>query len=355
MLRKKTNGVAHGSRLSSTLTGLTGSTIDRRTFLNRSGLTVGGARRRRARCPRGMVTRAEAQTTAPPDVEIKKSVCTHCSVGCTVMAEVTRRRLDRPGARLRQSVQSRRPLRQGRLGARARARRAAAQISDSSWSAANGQRIPWDDAINEIGDKMLEDPRGSRAPTGLLAGLGQALQRAGLPDPQVRRFLGQQQHRPPGADLSLDHGRGCRQHLGLWRDDQLLQRHPQFARDLPDRRQPRRGPPGVAASPAQRQGAEQRAAHRLRPALHAHRGPCHRVRTPAPRHRRGADLGHPLAHLPERLGGQGVHPPAGMGHGPGPGRGRQMDARGDRAGHRRAAPRRSSGSRARWPTTGRRP
>jgi formate dehydrogenase major subunit len=28
-----------------------------------------------------------------------------------------------------------------------------------------------------------------------------------------------------------------------------------------------------------------------------------------PRHRRGADLGHPLAHLRERLGGQGVHPP----------------------------------------------
>ena len=44
MLRKRTNGVASGVRLSTALTGLTGSTIDRRTFLRRSGLTAGGVK-----------------------------------------------------------------------------------------------------------------------------------------------------------------------------------------------------------------------------------------------------------------------------------------------------------------------
>ena len=42
MLRKKTNGVANGSRLSSALQDLKDQAVDRRTFLKRSGLTVGG-------------------------------------------------------------------------------------------------------------------------------------------------------------------------------------------------------------------------------------------------------------------------------------------------------------------------
>ena len=46
-----------------------------------------------------------------------------------------------------------------------------------------------------------------------------------------------------------------------------------------------------------------------------------------------AGLGHPLAHLRERLGGQGVHPPAGLGHG-------RRSATRSRSGR----PRRSSGS-----------
>ena len=62
-----------------------------------------------------------------------------------------------------------------------------------------------------------------------------------------------------------------------------------------------------------RQGAEQRAADRVRPALHAHRRARRRVRALPLRHRHRADLGHPLAHLRERLGGQGVHPPSASG------------------------------------------
>ena len=42
MLRKKTNGVANGPRLAKALAGVVGSTVDRRTFLKRSGLATGG-------------------------------------------------------------------------------------------------------------------------------------------------------------------------------------------------------------------------------------------------------------------------------------------------------------------------
>ena len=68
-----------------------------------------------------------------------------------------------------------------------------------------------------------------------------------------------------------------------------------------------------------------------------------------------ADLGHPVAHLRERLGGQGVHSPARLRHGSDPGRSGQVDARGDRTGHRRARLPAQARSRAPWPTTGRAP
>ena len=85
MLTKRTNGVANGPRLSKAVAGIAGSAIDRRTFLKRSGLAAGGVAA--ASVPFGMVKRAEAQA-ATGEVKIVKSVCTHCSVGCTVMAEV---------------------------------------------------------------------------------------------------------------------------------------------------------------------------------------------------------------------------------------------------------------------------
>jgi formate dehydrogenase major subunit len=87
MLRKKVNGVANGPRLSSALNELTGGAIDRRTFLRNSGLAIGGLAALKG-MRSGMVTKAEAASPAGGAIEIKKSVCTHCSVGCTVLAEV---------------------------------------------------------------------------------------------------------------------------------------------------------------------------------------------------------------------------------------------------------------------------
>ena len=85
MLRKKANGVAVGSRVSSLLKNVASHKMDRRTFLRSTGLAVGGLAAF-SMTPRSVEAAASASTDAK--TEIKKSVCTHCSVGCTVMAEV---------------------------------------------------------------------------------------------------------------------------------------------------------------------------------------------------------------------------------------------------------------------------
>ncbi|MDH3593218.1 MAG: formate dehydrogenase subunit alpha [Rhodospirillales bacterium] len=155
MLTKKTNGVANGPRLSKALAGMVGSAIDRRTFLKRSGLTAGGAVAV-ASLSSGMVKKAEAQaSTSGGEVQMVKSVCTHCSVGCTVMAEVRNGvwvgqepGWDSPfnlgahcskGASVREHAHGERRL------------KTPTKLVGGKW-----QKVSWEDAINEIGDKMLE-------------------------------------------------------------------------------------------------------------------------------------------------------------------------------------------------------
>jgi formate dehydrogenase major subunit len=161
MLRKKAthaarngalNGHSQGSRLARTITGLTGSAVDRRTFLHQSGLAAGGVAAV-AGLTGGMVTKAKAQTAAS-NIEIKKSICTHCSVGCTVIAEVSdgvwvgqEPGFDSPfnlgahcakGASVREHAHGERRLKYPM------------KLVGGEW-----QRLSWQDAINEIGDQML--------------------------------------------------------------------------------------------------------------------------------------------------------------------------------------------------------
>ena len=155
MLRKKTHGVARGPRLSSALSELGNPAVDRRTFLKRSGLAIGGAAAISS-LSGGMVRKAEAQAAAGAgNIEIKKSICTHCSVGCTVIAEVSggvwvgqEPGFDSPfnlgahcakGASVREHAHGERRLKYPM------------KLVDGKW-----QRISWDEAINEVGDKMLE-------------------------------------------------------------------------------------------------------------------------------------------------------------------------------------------------------
>jgi formate dehydrogenase major subunit len=142
--------------LSRALTGLTGSAIDRRSFLRHSGLAAGGIAAA-STLAGGMVKKAEAAKMADAAGEMKtvKSVCTHCSVGCTVMAEVQNGTwvgqepgFDSPfnlgahcakGASVREHAHGERRLKYPM------------KMEGGKW-----KKIGWDQAINEIGDKMLD-------------------------------------------------------------------------------------------------------------------------------------------------------------------------------------------------------
>ena len=171
-------------------------------------------------------------------------------------------------------------------------------------------RVSWDQAIDEIGDKLLEIRAEVGAGLGLLARLRQVHQRSRLSQPQACGVLGNQQFRSPGAHLSLHHGRRRRQYLGLRRDDQQLQRYPQRQDHHGHGRQSGRGASGVAAAHSRRQGAQPRQHDRHRPADDAHGGARDRICPGSPRHPHSDHLRDALAHLPEWLGGQGIHPPA---------------------------------------------
>lgn len=86
MLRKKTSGVASGPLSSSFIGKAAEKVVDRRAFLRGSGLAIGGIAAASALV--GTNVKPAQAVTAGGAAEIKKTVCTHCSVGCTVMAEV---------------------------------------------------------------------------------------------------------------------------------------------------------------------------------------------------------------------------------------------------------------------------
>jgi len=102
-----------------------------------------------------MVKQAKAATVAAGDIKQIKSVCTHCSVGCTVIAEVSN------GAWVGQEPGFDSPINLGAHCAKGASVRHLAhgdrrlkypmKLEGGKW-----KKISWDDAINEIGDKMLD-------------------------------------------------------------------------------------------------------------------------------------------------------------------------------------------------------
>ena len=88
MLIKRTERQARRGTLADAFAGQTQGHLDRRTFLRRSGLTVGGLAAVGA-LPLATVRKADAAgSMAISGATIRKNICTHCSVGCTVIAEV---------------------------------------------------------------------------------------------------------------------------------------------------------------------------------------------------------------------------------------------------------------------------
>ncbi|WP_406856685.1 MULTISPECIES: formate dehydrogenase subunit alpha [unclassified Alsobacter] len=128
--------------------------LDRRNFLERS-LLLGGVAAL-GDLPLGTIREAQAgpPASAGAPVEIRKNICTHCSVGCTVTAEVQN------GVWIGQEPSWDSPINRGSHCAKGAAIREVVhsdrrlkypmKMSGGEW-----RRISWDDAINEIGDKIL--------------------------------------------------------------------------------------------------------------------------------------------------------------------------------------------------------
>jgi len=153
MLRKKTSGVANGPQSSSFIGKAAEMVVDRRAFLRGSGLAIGGLAT--AAAVVGSNVKPAQAVSVGVAAEIKKSVCTHCSVGCTVIAEVQN------GVWTGQEPGWDSPINLGAHCAKGASVRETAsgerrlkyplKLVGGKWT-----RMSWDDAINEIGDKMLD-------------------------------------------------------------------------------------------------------------------------------------------------------------------------------------------------------
>ena len=89
MLIKRTEREARRGTLAAAFAGKADGGLDRRSFLRRSGLVAGGLATLGA-LPLTSVRKADAGPVpqAGVPIQIRKNICTHCSVGCTVVAEV---------------------------------------------------------------------------------------------------------------------------------------------------------------------------------------------------------------------------------------------------------------------------
>ena len=155
MLIKKSERQARRGALAAAFANQTSGGIDRRSFLRRSGLAAGGLAALGA-LPLGGVRKAEAATTGPAPAKgiIRQNMCTHCSVGCTVLAEVEN------GVWVGQEPGWDSPINRGSHCAKGAATRELThgdrrlrypmKMVGGQW-----QRISWDTALNEIGDKLM--------------------------------------------------------------------------------------------------------------------------------------------------------------------------------------------------------
>ncbi|HEX7329167.1 MAG TPA: formate dehydrogenase subunit alpha [Casimicrobiaceae bacterium] len=130
------------------------ATMDRRSFLKRSGLAAGvGAFA--SQLPYGTMEKAQAaDEAAGVKREVHRTVCTHCSVGCAIDAVVEN------GVWVRQEPVFDSPLNLGAhcaKGASIREHGHGDHRLKTPMKLVDGkyQKISWDQAIKEVGDKLL--------------------------------------------------------------------------------------------------------------------------------------------------------------------------------------------------------
>lgn len=160
MLTKKAAVAAGaGRRLRNAAARIVGQTMDRRAFLKRSGLGV-GAGAIATQLPYNLIGNAEAASTADKRTgsgseEIRRTICTHCSVGCAADAVV------KNGVWVRQEAVFDSPINLGAHCAKGAALREHGhgehrlkypmKLVDGKY-----QKISWEQALNEVGDRLLK-------------------------------------------------------------------------------------------------------------------------------------------------------------------------------------------------------
>ncbi len=155
LLTRKSDAATAATPRLKRLSGASAPTIDRRTFLKRSGF-VAGAGAFATQLPYGAIQPARAQKAAEGTgaTEVHRTVCTHCSVGCAIDAHVQN------GVWVRQEPVFDSPINLGAHCAKGASIRehghgeyrlkSPMKLVDGKW-----QKLSWDQAINEVGDKLL--------------------------------------------------------------------------------------------------------------------------------------------------------------------------------------------------------
>src|SRR2546427_644628 len=156
LLTRKSASTAAEPRLARGLQAGLAKTMDRRTFLKRSGVSV-GAGAVAAQLPYSMIGSAEAKNEAAGNVEIKRTVCTHCSVGCAIDAVVEK------GLWTRHEPVFDSPINLGAHCAKGASIREHGMTHDShrlkypmKLEGGKWKKISWDQAYEEVSQKLLQ-------------------------------------------------------------------------------------------------------------------------------------------------------------------------------------------------------
>ena len=156
LLTRKSASAAAEPRLARGLQAGLAKTMDRRTFLKRSGVTASAAAVA-AQLPYSMIGTAEAKNEAGGNVEIKRTVCTHCSVGCAIDAVVEN------GVWTRHEPVFDSPINLGAHCAKGASIREHGMTHDShrlkypmKLEGGKWKRISWDQAYEEVSQKLLQ-------------------------------------------------------------------------------------------------------------------------------------------------------------------------------------------------------
>ncbi|MFN3447680.1 MAG: formate dehydrogenase subunit alpha [Roseococcus sp.] len=156
MLIKRSDGARAKQRLASAYQGLSAGGMDRRSFLKSAGLAGAGVAALAGIAPR--MAEAAGAATGVHDlsrpIQRVKNLCTHCSVGCTVTAEVQN------GVWVGQEPTWESPINRGTHCAKGASVRELVhgdrrlkypmKLVNGQW-----QRITWDVAMSEIADRMM--------------------------------------------------------------------------------------------------------------------------------------------------------------------------------------------------------